>query len=75
MGVQYIHKEERDREIDMAKLDADGMIRTDIEWTIEGAKGTRTGKLYGLHEQERINAETAIKAHAKRGDTITIREI
>lgn len=59
----------------MAKQDADGMIRVDLEWTIEGRKSTRSGKLYELHEQEVMGAKAAIKLHARRGDTITIREI
>lgn len=58
----------------MAKQDADGMTRVDLEWQIEGSKGTRTGKLYGLHEQEVMGAKAAIKLHARRGDTVTIRE-
>lgn len=59
----------------MAKRDADGMIRVDLEWTIEGRQGTRAGKLYGLHEQEVMGAKRAIKLRAKRGDTVTVREI
>jgi hypothetical protein len=59
----------------MAKRDADGMNRVDLEWTIEGRKGTRTGKLYGLHEQEVMGAKQSIKLHARRGDTITVREV
>jgi hypothetical protein len=59
----------------MAKRDADGMNRVDLEWTIEGRKGTRTGKLYGLHEQEVMAAKRSIKLHARRGDTITVREV
>jgi len=61
----------------MAQRDSDGMVRVDLEWTIEGTrkKGTRSGKLYGLHEQEVIGAKATIKLHAQRGDTITIRLI
>ena len=59
----------------MAKKDADGMTRVDLEWSIEGGKGTRAGKLYELHEQEVANAREAIKSQARRGDTVTIREI
>lgn len=61
----------------MAKRDADGMLRVDLEWTIEGSRlrGTRTGKLYGLHEQEIMGAKHAIQLLARRGDTVTIREI
>lgn len=55
--------------------DADGMNRVDLEWTIEGSKGTKSGKLYGLHEGEVIGAKEALKLRARRGDTITIREI
>lgn len=63
------------KEMEMPKPDADGMIRVDLEWTIEGSKGTKTGKLYELHEQEVMGAKQAIKLRAKRGDTITVREI
>ena len=59
----------------MAKQDADGMTRVDLEWTIEGRKGTTSGKLYGLHEQEVAGAEQAIKLRARRGDTIGIKRI
>jgi hypothetical protein len=59
----------------MAKRDADGMTRVDLEWTIEEAKATKTGKLYGLHEQEVMGAKQAIKLRARRGDTVTVREI
>lgn len=59
----------------MAKRDADGMIRVDLEWTIEGRKGTKTGKLYGLHEQEIMGARQAIKLRARPGDTVTVREV
>lgn len=59
----------------MPKRDADGMIRVDLEWTIEGRKGTRTGKLYGCHEQEALAAKQAIKRQARRGDTVIVREI
>jgi len=56
----------------MAKLDADGMIRVDLEWAIEGKNGTRTGKLYGLHEGEVQLAKHGIRLKARRGDTVTI---
>ena len=59
----------------MAKTDADGMIRIDLEWEIQGRKGTRAGKLYGLHEQEVRGAEHGIKLHARRGDTVLIKKI
>jgi hypothetical protein len=51
------------------------MTRVDLEWTIEGRKGTQTGKLYGLHEQEVARAKEDIKRRARRGDTIDIRKI
>lgn len=57
----------------MAKRDADGMVRVDLEWTIEGSRKTQTGKLYGLHEQEVMGAMAAIKLRVRRGDTVTIR--
>lgn len=53
--------------------DADGLDRADLTWTIEGRKGTRTGNLYGLHEQELAEAERVIRSQARRGDTVTIR--
>jgi hypothetical protein len=59
----------------MAKQDADGLTRVDLEWSIAGRKGTKTGKLYGLHEAEVLGAKHAIKLHARRGDTINVREI
>lgn len=59
----------------MAKRDADGLTRVDLEWSIEGSKSTRTGKLHELHEQEVANAKESIKGLARRGDTVTIREI
>jgi hypothetical protein len=59
----------------MASTDTDGMTRVDLEWTIEGRKGIRTGQLYGLHFAEVLGAKAAIKGRAKRGDTVTIREI
>lgn len=55
--------------------DADGIVRVDLEWSIEGSKGTQTGKLYGLHPQEVLGAKQALRQRAKRGDTITVREI
>jgi hypothetical protein len=57
------------------KRDADGMERIDIEWSIEGRKGTTSGKLHELHAQEVANAKESIRALARRGDTVTIREI
>ncbi len=59
----------------MPKPDTDGMLRCDLEWTIEGRNGTRTGKLYGLHEQEVLGARHSINLKARRGDTVTIKEI
>jgi len=59
----------------MAKRDADGMVRVNLEWTIEGRNGTKTGKLYGLHEQEVMGAKRSLKLRARRGDTVTVREI
>lgn len=58
----------------MWKLDADGMPRTNLEWTIEGKNGVRTGKLYGLHEQELAKTKNDIKRRARRGDTWYTRE-
>lgn len=55
--------------------DADGMTRVDLEWSIEGVKGVKSGTLYELHEQEVAAARQAIKRRARRGDTINIREI
>jgi hypothetical protein len=76
MGLLYLsHKGERDRETEMANRDEDGMTRVDLNWTIEGSKGTRQGTLYGLHEQEVAAARQQIKAQARRGDTVTVREI
>ncbi len=57
------------------KPDADGMMRADLEWSIEGKNGVRSGKLYGLHEQEMDNAKASVKRQARRGDTITLREV
>lgn len=59
----------------MAKPDADGMLRVDLKWTIEGSEETKTGKVYGLHEQEVMGAKHALKRLARRGDTVTVREI
>lgn len=59
----------------MAKRDADGMTRVDLEWTIEGKRGTKTGQLYGLHEQEVMGAKDAVRLRARTGDTVTIREV
>ncbi len=59
----------------MPKLDADGMTRVDLEWSIEGSDHTRTGKLYGLHEQEVALARQTIRRMARRGDTTIVREI
>lgn len=59
----------------MAKLGYGGMIRVNLEWTIEGKDGVQTGKLYGLHEMEVMGAKHALKLRARRGDTITVREI
>lgn len=55
----------------MAKLDEDGMPRVNMRWTIEGAKGTRTGMLYGLHAGEVTFAQEAARKLARRGDTVT----
>ena len=51
--------------------DADGMTRVNLIWTIEGAKRTRSGKLYELHYQERANAEASVRRLARKGDTVT----
>jgi hypothetical protein len=58
----------------MGMRDADGMVRVNLEWTIEGSKGTKTGKLYELHENEVAAAKQALKGRARRGDTITTKE-
>lgn len=57
-------------------IDADGLVRVNLEWTIEGSKarGNRTGKLYELHAGERGQAEATIRQMARRGDTVTIEE-
>lgn len=55
----------------MAHADADGMVRINLKWKIEGAKRTRTGKLFGLHEQEVAAAIDSLKLTARRGDTLT----
>jgi hypothetical protein len=57
------------------KRDADGLERVDLEWSIEGRNGTRRGKMHELHAQEVVNAKRSIKDAARRGDTVTIREI
>lgn len=59
------------------QIDADGMIRVDLEWTIEGTRkaGNRSGKLYGLHAGEVASARQMLKREARRGDTITVRTI
>jgi hypothetical protein len=59
----------------MATVDADGMTRVDLEWTIESGRHTRSGKLYELHEQEIASAQHSIKRLARRGDTVTVRLI
>lgn len=59
----------------MAQRDEDGMIRVDLEWTIEGRTGTKTGRLVGLHEMEVQGAKHALRLRARRGDTITVRTI
>lgn len=51
------------------------MARVDLEWTIEGRKGLRSGTLYELHEQELANAKQTIKGQARTGDTVTMRVI
>lgn len=57
-------------------IDSDGLVRVNLEWTIEGtkARGTRTGKIYGAHAGERGQAEATIRQMARRGDTVTIKE-
>lgn len=61
-------------EADVMNRDADGMLRADMEWTIEGRGGVvASGKLYGLHAGELEEAKRAIKLRARRGDTITTR--
>lgn len=59
----------------MASTDSDGMVRVDVEWEIEGRKGTRTGKQYGLHPGELEGLKAQLKREARTGDTITVREI
>ena len=51
------------------------MVRVDIEWSIEGRKGTKSGKLYGLHPQEVMGAEQALRLRTRRGDTVQIKKI
>jgi hypothetical protein len=77
MPVDYLHKARGNGqgEIEMAEMGYGGMTRVDLEWSIEGSDGTKTGKLYQLHEQELANAKRALKQRAKCGDTITVREI
>lgn len=55
------------------KRDADGLERYDMDWSIEGANGTRSGKLYEMHEAELENAKRNVKRLAYRGDTVTIK--
>ncbi|BEL07805.1 hypothetical protein Q0Z83_059960 [Actinoplanes sichuanensis] len=57
----------------VATMDSDGVTRWDVEWEIQGRKGTRSGKLHELHEQEVAGARHAIRLHARRGDTVNIR--
>lgn len=56
-------------------IDADGFQRVDLIWTIEGKSGTKSGRLYELHEQEEANAREGIKRLARRGDTVTIQAV
>ena len=56
--------------ISMTK-DENGMNRYDMDWTIEGKDGERSGKLDGMHAGELEGAKAALKARAKRGDTVT----
>lgn len=48
------------------------MERIDIEWEIDGKKGMRSGKLYGLHEGEVMAAIEAINRMTRKGDTVTV---
>lgn len=51
------------------------MTRVDLEWTIEGRQGLRSGTLYELHEQELANAKEAVRGQARPGDTVTLHVI
>jgi hypothetical protein len=64
----------RQRETDM-KIDADGMARVDLVWSIEGTDGRREGTLYELHEAEVAVARGQILRLARRGDTVEIRTV
>lgn len=59
----------------MWKPDSDGMLRTDLKWEIQGAKGTASGILYGLHEGEVPGAKESVKQLARRGDTVNFEEV
>jgi hypothetical protein len=56
-------------------IDADGMTRVDLVWSIEGAKGRKAGTLYELHEAEVAVARGQILRLARRGDTVEIRTV
>jgi hypothetical protein len=57
------------------KIDADGVTRVDLEWSIEGVKGRKEGTLYELHEAEVATAREQILRLARRGDTVEIRTV
>lgn len=57
----------------MVKRDANGMTRYDMEWKVEGKGKVRSGRLYGLHDQEVLGARHAISLKVRRGDTVTVR--
>lgn len=57
-------------------IDADGLERVDLIWSIEGKDGKiRQGVAYECHEQEVASVTSAVKAWARRGDTVTIRPV
>lgn len=57
-------------------IDADGVERVNLEWSIEGKDGkVKSGTLYELHEGEVATSKAAIKRQARRGDTVTITAI
>lgn len=61
-------------------IDADGLERVDLIWSIEGkdAKGQATlieGQFYECHEQEVALHTRTINQRARRGDTVTIRPV
>lgn len=54
-------------------IDADGIERVNLEWSIEGKNGTTGGWLMELHEQEVAQAKVSLKQRARRGDTVLIK--